>query len=33
MSTKFEISDDFIAEQNKKSEDHLAEDFDYLAKN
>lgn len=32
MSTKFEISDDFIAEQNKKSEDHLAEDFDYLAK-
>lgn len=32
MSTKFEISDDFIAEQNKKSEEHLAEDFDYLAK-
>ncbi|MCD9185325.1 MAG: L-rhamnose catabolism isomerase [Pyrinomonadaceae bacterium] len=32
MSTKFEISDDFIAEQNKRSEKHLAEDFDYLAK-
>ena len=32
MSTKFEISDDFIAEQNKKSEEVLAEDFDYLAK-
>ena len=32
MSTKFEISDDFIAEQNKKSEEHLAEDFEYLAK-
>lgn len=32
MSTKFEISDDFIAEQNKKSEEFLAEDFDYLAK-
>src|SRR5690349_24632325 len=31
MSTKFEISDDFIAEQNKKSEEFLAEDFDYLA--
>jgi L-rhamnose isomerase / sugar isomerase len=32
MSTKFEISDDFIAEQNKKSEEFLAEDFEYLAK-
>lgn len=32
MSTKFEISDDFITEQNKKSEEFLAEDFDYLAK-
>lgn len=32
MSTNFEISDDFIAEQNKKSEEFLAEDFDYLAK-
>ncbi len=32
MSTIFEISDDFIAEQNKKSEEFLAEDFDYLAK-
>jgi L-rhamnose isomerase / sugar isomerase len=32
MSTKFEISDDFIAEQNKQSEDFLSEDFEYLAK-
>src|SRR5690349_20494948 len=32
MSTKFEIADDFIAEQNKKSEGFLAEDFEYLAK-
>ena len=32
MSTKFEISDDFIAEHNKKSEEVLAEDFEYLAK-
>ncbi len=32
MSTKFEISDDFIAEQNKKCEEFLAEDFEYLAK-
>ena len=32
MSTKFEISDDFIAEQNKKSEEVLAEDFEYLEK-
>src|SRR5215218_8814166 len=32
MSTKFEISDDFIAEQNKKSEEFLAEDFEYLSK-
>ncbi|MEP6900511.1 MAG: L-rhamnose catabolism isomerase [Actinomycetota bacterium] len=31
MSTKFEISDDFIAEQNKKAEEFLAEDFEYLA--
>ena len=32
MSTKFEISDDFIAEQNKKSAEPLAEDYEYLAK-
>ena len=32
MSTKFEISDDFIAEQNKKSEEFLAEDFEYLGR-
>ena len=32
MSTKFEISDDFIADENKKSEEFLAEDLDYLAK-
>lgn len=32
MSTNFEIPEDFIAEQNKKTEDFLAEDFDYLAK-
>jgi L-rhamnose isomerase/sugar isomerase len=32
MSTKFQISDDFIAEQNKKAEEFLAEDFEYLAK-
>lgn len=32
MSTKFEISDDFIAEQNKKSEEFLTEDFEYLAR-
>ena len=32
MSTKFEISDDFIADENKKHEDFLAEDFNYLAK-
>ncbi|MBC7797544.1 MAG: sugar isomerase, partial [Pyrinomonadaceae bacterium] len=32
MSIKFEISDDFIAEQNKKSEEFLAEDFEYLGK-
>ena len=32
MSTKFEIPDDFIAEQNKKAEEFLAEDFEYLAK-
>jgi L-rhamnose isomerase/sugar isomerase len=32
MSIKFEIPDDFIAEQNKKSEEFLAEDFDYLAR-
>ncbi len=32
MSKKFEISDDFIAEQNKRSEDFLAEDFEYLGK-
>jgi L-rhamnose isomerase/sugar isomerase len=32
MSTKFEIADDFIAEQNKQSEEILAEDFEYLAK-
>lgn len=31
MSTKFEISDDFIAEQNKKSEEFLAADHEYLA--
>jgi len=29
MSTKFEISNDFIAKQNKKSKEYLAEDFDY----
>lgn len=32
MSTKFEIPDDFIADENKKSEEFLAEDFEYLAK-
>jgi L-rhamnose isomerase/sugar isomerase len=32
MSTKYEIADDFIAEQNKKAEEFLAEDFEYLAK-
>jgi L-rhamnose isomerase / sugar isomerase len=32
MSTKFEISDDLIAEQNNRSEEFLAEDFGYLAK-
>lgn len=32
MAAKFEISDDFIREQNKKSEDFLAEDYEYLAK-
>ncbi len=32
MSTKFEIPDDFIAEQNKKSFGFLAEDFEYLGK-
>lgn len=32
MSTQFEISDDFIAEHNKKSEEILAEDYEYLAK-
>lgn len=32
MSTNFEISDDFIAEQNKKSEEVLTEDLEYLAK-
>lgn len=32
MSTKFEIPDDFVAEQNKKSEEILSEDFAYLTK-
>src|SRR5215213_1571651 len=32
MSTKFEIADDFIFEQNRKAEEFLAEDFEYLAK-
>jgi L-rhamnose isomerase/sugar isomerase len=32
MSTNFEITDDFIAEQNKRTEEVLAEDFEYLAK-
>ncbi|HEY8561978.1 MAG TPA: L-rhamnose catabolism isomerase [Pyrinomonadaceae bacterium] len=32
MSTKFEISDDFIAEQNRQAEEFLTEDFEYLAK-
>jgi len=32
MSTKFEIADDFIADENKKSEGFLAEDYEYLGK-
>jgi L-rhamnose isomerase/sugar isomerase len=32
MSTKFEITDDFIVEQNAKSEEFLTEDFEYLGK-
>lgn len=32
MSVNFEIEQNFIHEQNKKSEDFLAEDFEYLAK-
>lgn len=32
MSTKFEIPDDFVAEQNEKSEEILSEDFTYLTK-
>ena len=31
MPANFEISNDFIAEQNKKQSDQLVEDFDYLA--
>jgi L-rhamnose isomerase/sugar isomerase len=31
MPANFEISSDFIADQNKKYSDRLAEDFDYLA--
>jgi hypothetical protein len=30
MPTNFEISDDFIAEQNKGNKDWLAEDLEYL---
>ena len=32
MPTNFEISDDFIAEQNKANKDWLAEDLEYLAR-
>jgi L-rhamnose isomerase / sugar isomerase len=32
MPTNFEISDDFIAEQNKAKSEWLAEDFEYLGK-
>src|SRR5262245_51627922 len=32
MRSNFEITDAFLAEQNKHSADSLAEDFDYLAK-
>jgi L-rhamnose isomerase/sugar isomerase len=32
MPANFEISSDFIAEQNKKYSDRLAEDFDYLTR-
>src|SRR5215213_3910741 len=32
MPTKYEIPDDFIADENKKAEEFLAEDFEYLAK-
>src|SRR5215213_7537623 len=32
MSTKYEIPDDFIAGENKKAEEFLTEDFEYLAK-
>ncbi|MBS1792742.1 MAG: L-rhamnose catabolism isomerase [Acidobacteria bacterium] len=32
MAAKFEISDDFIGERNRLSEEHLAEDFDYLTR-
>src|SRR6187431_1011441 len=32
MSTKYEIADDFIAEQNKEAEEFLSEDFEYLGK-
>ena len=32
MSTKFEIADDFIADENKKAEEFLAEDYEYLGK-
>ena len=31
MSENFTISDDFIAEQNAKKANELAEDFEYLA--
>lgn len=32
MSTNFEIEDDFVVKENKKSAEYLAEDFEYLAK-
>ncbi|MDQ3179422.1 MAG: L-rhamnose catabolism isomerase [Acidobacteriota bacterium] len=32
MSTNFTIADDFIAEQNSKKADYLAEDYEYLDK-
>ena len=32
MSTKYEIAEDFIAEQNKGAEEFLSEDFEYLGK-